>query len=108
EYQIMRCLQARVVHAMQLAGGKEHNPPRADVLLSGSNRSGNDDDRNVVLIDMGGISAAWLQYGLVRMQLRSIRRRRFQYVANPKRSASLRCIRIAPMKNMRLQWGFDL
>ena len=70
EYQIMRCLQPRVVHAMQLACGKKHNPPRADVLLSRPNRSGDDDDRNVVLIDMGGISAARLQYGLVRMQLR--------------------------------------
>ena len=70
EHQVMRCLQPRVVHAMRLAGGKKHNSPRADVLFSGPNRSGNDDDRNVVLIDMGGISAARLQYGLVRMQLR--------------------------------------
>jgi hypothetical protein len=54
---------------MRLAGGKTQSPG-ADVLLSGPNRSGNDDDRNVVLIDMGGISAARLQYGLVRMQLR--------------------------------------
>src|SRR5262249_20777374 len=69
EYQIMRCLQPRVVHAMQLAGGKKHNPPRADVLLGGPDRPGDDDDRYIVLIEMGGISAARLQYGLVRTQL---------------------------------------
>ena len=70
EYQIMRCLQSRVVHAMRFAPGKKHNSPGTDVLLSGPDRSGDDDDRNVVLIDVGGKSAARPQYGLVRMQHR--------------------------------------